>query len=398
MDKPPTNGSSSPTRGKAFMENIRLLMVDDETDFLQPISKRMKKRGIIPELANSGEQCLAILERKPVEVVVSDIKMPGMDGFRLLKTIKEKFPHIEVILLTGQGSIQDGVEGIKAGAFDYLTKPIEFQELLEKIRQAYDKILTKRKKEKEAELRIVQLQEDLSRRMQSEKLDALGRLAAGVAHEINNPLTGILLYCNMILEKLEKNHPLEQNIKYVIEDANRCKEIVKNLLACCRRKSHSMERFELNDLVIESLRSIEDQGFFLQIAVSKELAEYSIPVRGDKNQLAQAVVNLITNAVDAMENKGKITFRTYRDNTSGMACLEVEDTGAGISTDRISKVFDPFFTTKIPGKGTGLGLSAVHGIVKENNGRISVKETGHKGTVFLLELPERYVNNDDLIG
>ena len=106
------------------MQNIRLLLVDDETSFLNTIAKRMKKRGINPELATSGEQCLSILENQPIDVVVSDVKMPGMDGIYLLKQIKEKYSDTEVILLTGQASTQDGVEGIKTGAFDYLTKPI----------------------------------------------------------------------------------------------------------------------------------------------------------------------------------------------------------------------------------------------------------------------------------
>ena len=232
-----------------------------------------------------------------------------------------------------------------------------------------------------------QLQEAQEQIMQSEKLASLGRLAAGVAHEINNPLTGILLYGNMMLEKLEDDHPLKQNLKYVLEDANRCKDIVKNLLAYSRQSSPSKEQFELNALIESSLALIRDQKFFMNITLVKELADYSISIYADKNQLAQVVINLVVNAVDAMDDKGTLTFRTYRDEKTGMACLEVRDTGTGIPPELISKIFDPFFTTKMPGKGTGLGLSTIYGIVKENNGRISVKETGPEGTTFILELP-----------
>jgi len=369
------------------MQNIRLLLVDDETGFLNPVSKRLKKRGISPELASGGEQCLSILESQAIDVVVTDIKMPGMDGIRLLKAIKEKYPDIEVMLLTGQASIQDGVEGIKAGAFDYLTKPIEIEQLLEKIHLAYEKIVDRQEKRKEAEFRVKYLEEVWTQIVQSEKLASLGRLAAGVAHEINNPLTGILLYGNMMLEKLEDNNPLKQHLKYVLEDANRCKEIVKNLLAYSRQNSPSKERFELNSLVQSSLSLIEDHKIFKNISLVKEPADYSIPVYADKNQLTQVIINLVMNAVDAMDDRGKLTIRTYRDEKAGMACLEVQDTGTGIPQEVISKIFDPFFTTKMPGKGTGLGLSTIYGIVKENNGRISVKETSHEGTTFILELP-----------
>jgi len=369
------------------MQNIRLLLVDDETGFLNPVSKRLKKRGISPELASGGEQCLSILESQAIDVVVTDIKMPGMDGIRLLKAIKEKYPDIEVMLLTGQASMQDGVEGIKAGAFDYLTKPIEIEQLLEKIHLAYEKIVDRQEKRKEAEFRVKYLEEVWTQIVQSEKLASLGRLAAGVAHEINNPLTGILLYGNMMLEKLEDNNPLKQHLKYVLEDANRCKEIVKNLLAYSRQNSPSKEQFELNSLVQSSLSLIEDHKIFKNISLVKEPADYSIPIYADKNQLTQVIINLVMNAVDAMDDRGKLTIRTYRDEKAGMACLEVQDTGTGIPQEVISKIFDPFFTTKMPGKGTGLGLSTIYGIVKENNGRISVKETSHEGTTFILELP-----------
>jgi signal transduction histidine kinase len=369
------------------MQNIRLLLVDDETSFLNPVAKRLKKRGITPELASGGEQCLSILESQSIDVVVTDIKMPGMDGIGLLKAIKDKYPDIEVVLLTGQASIQDGVEGIKAGAFDYLTKPIEIEQLLEKIHLAYEKIVDRQEKRKEAEFRVKYLEEVWTQIVQSEKLASLGRLAAGVAHEINNPLTGILLYGNMMLEKLEDNNPLKQHLKYVLEDAERCKEIVKNLLAYSRQNSPSKEQFELNSLVQSSLSLIEDHKIFKNISLVKEPADYSIPIYADKNQLTQVVINLVMNAVDAMDDRRKLTVRTYRDEKSGMACLEVQDTGTGIPPELISKIFDPFFTTKMPGKGTGLGLSTIYGIVKENNGRISVKETSHEGTTFILELP-----------
>ncbi|MBW1772448.1 MAG: response regulator [Deltaproteobacteria bacterium] len=126
--------------GSGLNEDIRLLLVDDEDAFRRIIAKRLRKRGISPEEATNGEECLSILKKKPVDVVVLDVKMPGMNGMQVLRRVKERYPKTEVILLTGHASTRDGVEGIKLGAFDYLSKPIELEHLLSKIGQAHEKI------------------------------------------------------------------------------------------------------------------------------------------------------------------------------------------------------------------------------------------------------------------
>jgi two-component system, NtrC family, sensor kinase len=238
------------------------------------------------------------------------------------------------------------------------------------------------------------LEEAESQLFQSEKLASLGRLAAGVAHEINNPLTSILLYGNLMREKLEAEHPLSNNLNYILEDAERCKEIVKNLLAYSRQTRPAKDVFYLNNLVGESLRLIRDQKLFMNVKVVKELDDCQILVNADKNQLCQVLINLIINAFDAMEGHGTLTLKTYRDRDNGKAYIEVTDSGGGIPQENLSKVFDPFFTTKELGKGTGLGLSMAYGIMEENHGRISIKETGPQGTTILLELPEEKVANE----
>jgi PAS domain S-box-containing protein len=222
---------------------------------------------------------------------------------------------------------------------------------------------------------------------QTEKMASLGRLAAGVAHEINNPLTSILLYGNMMREKLEKEHPLSQNLDYVLEDADRCKEIVKNLLAYSRQSNAQKDVFELNRIVTDSLRLLHDQRLFMHVKVIKKLARDKIPVRVDLNQICQVVINLIINGIDAMNEQGSLTLTTSWDDKAEKAYLEVSDSGSGIPEKNIANIFDPFFTTKEPGKGTGLGLSMAYGVMKDNDGRIYVKDTGPAGTTFVLEFP-----------
>jgi two-component system NtrC family sensor kinase len=212
-------------------------------------------------------------------------------------------------------------------------------------------------------------------------------LAAGVAHEVNNPLTGILLYASMALETIGKEDPLREHLAYIVEDVNRCKGIVKNLLAYSRRSTTTKEIIPLNDLVHQSLNLIRDQKLFGNIVVTKELSEDIMLIHADRNQLAQVLINLIMNACAAMNGEGVLTFRTYRDKPNKRAYLEVSDNGCGIAEENLRKIFDPFFTTKEPGKGTGLGLSTSLGIVQECGGHLSVKETSAQGTTFLVDLP-----------
>jgi two-component system, NtrC family, sensor kinase len=221
----------------------------------------------------------------------------------------------------------------------------------------------------------------------AEKMASLGHLAAGVAHEINNPLTGIIFYSDSLMKTLEKDDPRVDNLKCIYDDAKRCGKIIKNLLAYSRQETPKEEIVHINNLVEHGLDLIRDINFFKGIQIRKELAEDIMLIHADRDQLAQVIVNLIMNAVDAMEQKGILTLRTYRKKAAQKAFIEVADTGRGIPPSNLPLIFDPFFTTKAPGKGTGLGLSTVYGIVKENKGRIWVKETSVSGTTFALEFP-----------
>jgi len=222
---------------------------------------------------------------------------------------------------------------------------------------------------------------------QSEKMASIGQLAAGVAHELNNPLTSILFDANMILEGHTAGDANRESLEWIIDDVYRCKDIVKNLLAYSRQTNPLKDIIQMSDLVEQSLALIRDQKLFANVNVVKDLSDEMMLIHVDKNQISQVIINLVMNAVAAMDGRGTLTFRTYRNKDAQEAFLEVSDTGCGITEGNLSKIFDPFFTTKELGKGTGLGLSTAFGNVNENKGKISVKSTDSDGTTFLLQFP-----------
>jgi two-component system, NtrC family, sensor kinase len=243
----------------------------------------------------------------------------------------------------------------------------------------------------EVERRLAETRSQLA---QSEKMASIGQLAAGVAHELNNPLTSILFDANMILEGTAAGDANRESLELVIDDVYRCKDIVKNLLAYSRQTNPLKDIIQMDDLAEQSLALIRDQKLFANVKVVKNLSGEMMLVHVDKNQISQVIINLVMNAVAAMDGSGTLTLRTYRNKTTQEAFLEVSDTGSGISEENLSKIFDPFFTTKELGKGTGLGLSTAFGNVNENKGKISVKSTDSDGTTFLMQFPLYQTSND----
>ena len=387
------------------MQNIRLLLVDDERSFLNTIAKRMKKRGISAELAYSGEQCLEMLENQPFDVVVSDVKMPGMDGICLLKHIKQKYPDIEVILLTGHASTQDGVDGIKSGAFDYLTKPIELEHLLSKVEQAFDKILYRHEKKKEAEYRAKIEQQMIV----TERLASIGTLATGVAHEINNPLAIIKEaagYMGQLLKKKEAEDfayrkQFELGISKVEAGIDRARRITHKLLGFVKKNESVASDVDVRELLSEVFELLRQEAQYKDIQMVQDTGELPFVIRTDPYQLRQVLLNLVTNAIHATGNHGKITVGLEREDNN-MVLITVTDTGVGIAKENLKKIFDPFFSTKSPGQGTGLGLFVSNNIMRKLGGSINVESRLGQGTTFFVRLPTqmdialcRISQNDD---
>ncbi|MFH2074623.1 MAG: ATP-binding protein, partial [Pseudomonadota bacterium] len=228
------------------------------------------------------------------------------------------------------------------------------------------------------------LQETHLQLISSEKLASLGKLAAGIAHEINNPLGGILIYSSLMIENLAEDDAKRQDLARIVIEAERCKEIVKSLLEFARQSEPKTEPVDINRAIIDGLFFLENQASFHNIQIIKKL-DPSLPLaRGNSSQVKQVFMNIIVNAAEAMHGNGTLTISTSFNQEKKSILIEFTDTGEGIPEENLSRIFDPFFTTKEVGKGTGLGLSTSYGILEGLGGKIGVKSTVGVGTTFTI--------------
>ena len=226
--------------------------------------------------------------------------------------------------------------------------------------------------------------------VQREKLASVGQLAAGVAHEINNPLGSVLLYADILRKETpEEDRQHREDLEMIMREATRCKVIVNDLLNFSRQNEVLAQDTELNAMIRELAEEQAKRPLFQKVEIATDLDPALNTIQADPLQLHQVFVNLMNNAAEAMPDGGKLTLRTRRGPTPGYVTLEVQDTGVGISEENMKKLFTPFFTTKPIGKGTGLGLAIIYGIVKMHRGQISVQSQVGRGTTFTILLQER---------
>ena len=222
---------------------------------------------------------------------------------------------------------------------------------------------------------------------EAERLAMIGQLAAGVAHEINNPLTGILLYCDLVIKSMPESSDQRKNLERIDNEAKRCKTIVKGLLDFARQTETEIKPAPINEIVDDALALVKNQPLFHNIDIDSRV-DPSLPrVNVDASQIQQVFINVLLNAAEAMNGKGKLTIRAGQDEDKRSVLVSFTDTGQGIAADDMAKIFDPFFTTKETGHGTGLGLSISYGIIRKHHGHIDVSSELGKGATFTIKLP-----------
>jgi two-component system NtrC family sensor kinase len=221
--------------------------------------------------------------------------------------------------------------------------------------------------------------------LQAEKLAAIGKLAAGVAHEINNPLTGVLTNASLLLAATPADDPKREDLQTVVDETMRCRKIVKGLLEFSRQAKPQVQLLDSNQVVTDVLGLVKNQASFRNIALEVALADGLPPVLADRDQLRQVVLNVVLNAAEAMTGSGRLELKSRFERKERLVWLEIRDSGPGIPEEVKARMFEPFFTTKRT--GTGLGLAIAYGIVQEHKGRILVESEPGKGTTIAVGLP-----------
>jgi len=411
---------------KNSVANISVLVIDDEPFVRESITSYLEDSGFIMIQAENGQEGIAVFRREKPDVVLIDLRMPGLDGLEVLDILAKESPETPLIVISGAGIMQDAIHALQAGAWDYIMKPIQELAMLEhSVRKGYERsrlLIENRKYREHLEAEIKKrtaelgdrtsalekankrLQEEISEHRRTEaqlrhsqKMEAIGTLAGGIAHDFNNILFPIVGYTQMTMDDVPQGSIALQNLQNILKAARRAGNLVNQILAFCRGEEHDPKPLTIHLIVQEALILL-GSTLPANIEIRRNISKTCRPVSADPTQIHQMVMNLCANAYHAMRGTGGV-LEVILDEASpdpdiypeippgSYVRLTVSDTGHGIPKNHITRIFDPYFTTKPVGEGSGLGLSMVHGIVRSHNGHISVHSEAGKGTRFDIWLP-----------
>ncbi|HKO34910.1 MAG TPA: ATP-binding protein [Pyrinomonadaceae bacterium] len=407
----------------------RLLIVDDEERVRSLFALCLSERFSCETAANAQE-ALDWLQRAPFALVITDMQMPGIGGVELLRKVNELYRDTAVIIVSGVDRTQRVIDAVRMGAYDYLLKPCDLDVLELCVERALERrtlLRNARKYKEDLEARNVELarrKADLERvqaqLVHSEKMASLGQLAAGVAHELNNPAGFILSNMSALpeyvrrLEKVLSTYdaaslsPVDSEVvaaakravdyDHILGDLNsiatdsfsgaeRIQGIVQNLRLFSRLDEAELKEVDVHEGIESTIRLLS--RYYTSPSIALRRVYGKLPrISCYAGQLNQVWVNLLVNAAQAIgQGSGEVSIKTSSQERT--VAVSVSDTGSGIAPEHINRIFDPFFTTKPVGEGTGLGLSISHGIIARHGGSLSVESTVGRGTTFNIVLPVR---------
>ena len=320
------------------------------------------------------EAAYADLRRQTVTLFAGLIALGMIFGFIMTYTFSG-------LLIRPVADLAEGMHRVAHGDLGYKVR-IESADELGKLATAFNRMV---RAIRQRDIRLREMTEE--RLSQVEKQVSIGRLAAGVAHEINNPLTSILSLSMLALRELDEDDPRREDLQIVVEETDRCREIVRALLDFARERTPESRRVDLNQVIRDTLVLTDKYEGMERLRVILKLTDEPLMVHGDPKQLQQVFTNLITNAAGAVGAGGDVTISSDEDSSGGYAVVRVMDTGKGIRQEDLDRVFEPFFTTKAGGRGTGLGLSVSLGIVRKHDGTIEIESEEGYGTTVSVYLP-----------
>src|SRR5213080_3284264 len=375
------------------LKAARILIVDDESANVRLLERVLEREGYTHlRSTTDARQALPLYTESRPDLVLLDLAMPHVDGFQILERIKPLVPpkaYLPVLVLTADITMETKRRALESGAKDFLTKPFDQVEVLLRIRNLLETRLLHQELARHNESLEEIVRERTQQLVQTEKLATMGSLLAGVAHELNNPLTVVIGQAHLLREG-EAGGSLVQRAQKIHTAADRCVRIVRNFLALARQHTPERREVRLNDVAREAVELLAYESRTGNVEVVLDLTEDLPTLWADAHRLHQVLVNLIVNAQHAMRgvtSARRLTLTTRFDRERDRVWLEVGDTGSGIPPEIRARIFEPFFTTKPSGQGTGLGLSLCHGIVEEHGGRIEVESEVGRGTVFVIRLP-----------
>ena len=399
-----------------------VLIVDDDKAITQKLKKFLEKEGYEVFIAHDGKDGLEIVDTNKIDVILTDIKMPFGNGIELLEKVKKRHVDIEVIMITGHGDENLAIQSLRKGAMNYLRKPVDLDELHIAIEKAIEKISLHRsrlyrnrelkisaeivsKMNEELERRVEERTRDLSRAQtqlfHTSKLATLGEMFAGLAHEFNQPLTGISLSSANVTKLMERGLLTESEIKESMQDIDanvrRMSHIITHIRTFARQDSFMFSQMHVNKSIEDALKLLGEQLRLHEIEVIMELAQDLPVIIGEPYQIEQVAINIISNAMAALDKKGKwdtqrlngwskkLTIRTALEGD--WVSTIISDNGIGMSDETKQKIYEPFFTTKDVGEATGLGMSISYGIIESHKGTIEVETEEEEGTTVSVKLP-----------
>ncbi len=387
-----------------------IVVADDDESILLLISSTLEREGYQVESFKNGEEVLAFCQDESPALVILDAIMPKVDGFNVARQLLSSYSgfNAPIIIITSLNDDESVDKAFKSGATDFVSKPIHWPVLLYRVRRllatkelahALDEERCRAELEKERfECRL----------RQAHKMEAIGRLAGGVAHDFNNILTAIVGYVDLTAGVAAKynDEKITKYLKEIARASDRARGLIRQMLDYSRQGGRKMEVVEVKGLIFEVVSLLKSM-LPSSVRIDIKDCDEDLYIVVDPVQLHQVIMNLCINARDAMEGKGEIVISVgkervedvecsscYKHIEGELACIAITDSGIGISEQVLNKIFDPFFTTKDVGQGTGMGLSVVHGIVHHFDGHVCVASKAQNGTTFRIYFPlvERYKN------